>query len=136
MCSYGVRVEGDRNAEATPDKRRPRPRPWARAIIQSATKVNLASLVNFSRAIMLGEHGVGWSRRAFRMGAKARECWWITNHAKPALGLGVLRAECMEWTERNDGDLTLSRNKPLRNRRYKACAENPKDAGIRSRRRP
>jgi hypothetical protein len=31
----------------------------------------LLSLVNVSRAVMLGEHGVGWFRRISRMGTKA-----------------------------------------------------------------
>jgi hypothetical protein len=39
--------------------------------------VNLISLVNVSRAAMLGEHGVGWSRRVFRMGTKASGPWWM-----------------------------------------------------------
>lgn len=28
LCSYGVRVDGDRNAGATPEKRGPRPSRW------------------------------------------------------------------------------------------------------------
>ena len=51
--------------------------------------VNAVSLVNFSRAVMSGERGVGWSRRAFRMGAKTRELRWMNHHAKPDAGLGV-----------------------------------------------
>ena len=58
LRSDGVRVEGDRNTGATPDKRDPRPRPWVRAIVQPVTQVNLVSLVNVSHAVMLGEHGV------------------------------------------------------------------------------
>jgi hypothetical protein len=38
--------------------------------------VNLISLVNVSHAVMLGEHGVGWSRRVFRTGTKASDPWW------------------------------------------------------------
>ena len=71
LRSDGVRVEGDRNTGATPDKRGPRPRPWVRANMQPVTKVNLISLVNVSRAVMLGEHGVGWFRRVLRTGTKA-----------------------------------------------------------------
>ena len=51
--------------------------------------VNAVSLVNFSRAVMSGERGVGWSRRAFRMGAKTSELRWMNHHAKPDAGLGV-----------------------------------------------
>ena len=77
LRSDGVRVEGDRNTGATPDKRDPRPKSWVRATVQPVTQVNLVSLVNVSHAVMLGEHGVGRSRRVFRMGTKASGLRWM-----------------------------------------------------------
>lgn len=70
LCSYGVRVEGDRGAGATPEKRGPRPRPWARATAQPVTQVNLASLVNVSHAAMLGEHGVDGPAESLERGRR------------------------------------------------------------------
>ncbi len=40
LRSYGVRAEGDRSAETTPDKGGPRPRQWVPASIQPVTKLN------------------------------------------------------------------------------------------------
>lgn len=51
--------------------------------------VNAVSLVNVSRAVMSGERGVGWSRRALRTGAKTSEIRWMNHHVKPDAGLGV-----------------------------------------------
>ncbi len=41
LRSYGVRMEGNRNAGTTPDKRDPRPSQWVRASMQPVTQVNL-----------------------------------------------------------------------------------------------
>ena len=70
LCSYGVRVEGDRDVGTTPEKRGPRPRPWARATAQPVTQVNLISLANVSHAVMLGEHGVDGSAESLERGRR------------------------------------------------------------------
>jgi len=57
--------------------------------MQPVTKVNLISLVNVSRAVMLGEYGVGWFRRVLRTGTKAADFGGWMNQVKPGSELGV-----------------------------------------------
>jgi len=72
LRSDGVRVEGDRSTGATPDKRGPRTQTvGARKHTARNESEPLLSLVNVSRAVMLGERGAGWFRRISRTGMKA-----------------------------------------------------------------
>ena len=89
LCSYGVHAKSDLTMGATPTNVAPDLNSGREQIRRPQYDVNALSLVNFSRAGMSGERGVGWSCRAFRMGAKTSEFRWINHHTKPDAGLGV-----------------------------------------------
>ena len=89
LCSYGVHARSNPTMGATPTNEAPDLNSGREQVRRPQYYVNAVSLVNFSRAVMSGERGVGWSRRAFRMGAKTSELRWMNHHAKPDAGLGV-----------------------------------------------